>query len=199
MQKETRPVAGAPLTRLLTKLRGNKRFETIVFGSVIALAVLLYALSLVGEKKDADAGGQTAVTASDDYAGETERRLTQVLSSIRGAGKVEVMITYETGKEIVAAMRSNTNTNASESSDGDHVSTTTQTTESTQPATIGKNGADEPLILMEKNPTVRGVVVVAEGAADVRVKLDLLRAVQAALDIPLSRIEVFERTAAKQD
>ncbi|MDO4572184.1 MAG: stage III sporulation protein AG, partial [Clostridia bacterium] len=118
--------------------------------------------------------------------------LAGVLSCIRGAGRVEVMVTYETGTELVTAMTTSTNYNASESSEGERSSTSSQTTESTQPATVSGEGGDEPIVLMEKQPVVRGVIVVAEGAADIRVRLDLQRAVQAVLDIPLSKIEVFE-------
>ena len=49
-----------------------------------------------------------------------------------------------------------------------------------------------PIVLYEKEPTVRGVVVVAEGAADFSVREKLQAAVQAATGIPVSRIEVFE-------
>ncbi|MDR1599010.1 MAG: hypothetical protein LBS11_03945 [Oscillospiraceae bacterium] len=40
-----------------------------------------------------------------------------------------------------------------------------------------------------------GVVVVADGAGDVRVRLELIRAVQTLMDLPASAVEVFQRTA----
>ena len=92
-------------------------------------------------------------------------------------------------------MTKNVNSNQSESSDEGRTSTQTETTESSEPATVSAGGSDEPIVLMEKQPVVRGVIVVAEGAADIRVKLDLQRAVKAVLDIPLSQIEVFELSA----
>jgi hypothetical protein len=41
------------------------------------------------------------------------------------------------------------------------------------------------------NSNVIGVVVVSEGAQDIRVQLELIRAVQTLLDIPASAVEVF--------
>ena len=117
-----------------------------------------------------------------------------MLSCIRGAGKVEVMITYETGREIVTAMTTNTNTSSSISQNGSDTSQSSQTTETSQPATYSGEAGKEPIVLYEKEPTIRGVIVVAEGA-DVTVRLDLQRAVRAVLDVPLSAIEVFERSA----
>ncbi len=190
------------LSRLYARMKSNRKLEIAVYGGVALLAVILYAAALLPSKDKTTEDGGSA-SASEQLSGETEtdveERLRRVLSCIRGAGQVEVMITYETGTEIVAAMNTSTNTNASETSDGEKTSTSTQTTQSEQPATIDGSDGDEPIILLEKTPTVRGVIVVAEGAADVKVKLDLQRAVQAVLDIPLSKIEVFELSKSSMD
>jgi len=37
----------------------------------------------------------------DNYGSEIEKQLSSILSKISGAGKVSVMITYESGKELV--------------------------------------------------------------------------------------------------
>ena len=105
------------------------------------------------------------------------------------------MITYDSGPEIVPAMSTNVNSTGSETSEGSRSSSSQQSTESTEPATVSGSGGNEPIVLKEIEPVVRGVIVVAEGAADIEVRLDLQRAVRAVLDIPLSRIEVFERSA----
>ncbi len=45
---------------------------------------------------------------------------------------------------------------------------------------------------MERQPTVRGVIVVAQGAADISVRMKLQSAVQAVLGVEASRVEVLE-------
>ena len=45
---------------------------------------------------------------------------------------------------------------------------------------------------MEKMPQVRGVIVVAEGAGDISVRMKLQSAVQAVLGVEASGIEVLE-------
>jgi stage III sporulation protein AG len=47
-------------------------------------------------------------------------------------------------------------------------------------------------VLTEIEPTVRGVIVIAEGAADVSVRVKLSNAVMTVLGISADRIEVFE-------
>ena len=210
MQKETnmggcaRPYGGQPQggqthssvwTRFIRRMRTDRRTELLVYGGVALLVVVLYLF--VSRAADggtaADADGVQVLSAAN--AADTETRLQEVLSCIRGAGRVEVMITYETGREIVPAMTTSVNSNGSETSDGDKSSSSQQSTESTQPATDSQSGSNAPIVLKEIEPVVRGVIVVADGAADVTVRLDLQRAVRAVLDIPLSHIEVFERSA----
>ncbi len=210
MQKETnmggcaRPYGGQPQggqthssvwTRFIRRMRTDRRTELLVYGGVALLVVVLYLF--VSRAADggtaANADGVQVLSAAN--AADTETRLQEVLSCIRGAGRVEVMITYETGREIVPAMTTSINSNGSETSDGDKSSSSQQSTESTQPATVSQSGSNAPIVLKEIEPVVRGVIVVADGAADVTVRLDLQRAVRAVLDIPLSHIEVFERSA----
>lgn len=205
MQRETgtdapaRPAEpGRFWRRLLRRMRENRRVELMVYGGIAVLVVALYLLGAradAGGTRDAEAGGDVQIAAATSEA-ELEARLREVLSCIRGAGKVEVMITYDTSREIVPAMTTNVNSTGSESSSGDGSSSSSQqSTESTEPATVAGSGGNEPIVLKEIEPQVRGVIVVAEGAADVNVRMDLQRAVRAVLDIPLSRIEVFERSA----
>ena len=91
-------------------------------------------------------------------------------------------------------MTTNTNTSSSESRSGGDTSLSSQVNETSQPATRSGEEGSEPIVLYEKEPEIRGVIVVAEGAADVAVRLDLQRAVCAVLDVPISAVEVFERS-----
>ncbi len=200
MQKEQGRASGGPSLwkRCVEAMRANKKLELAVYGGIIAIVALLYIAGLSsgkGEKRTETSTAQPAVSAQSQA--DLETRLKNVLSSIRGAGEVEVLITYESSSELVTAMSTNVNSNRSETSDGEKMSTNTQTTEVSEPATVSSSGGNEPIILVEKEPVVRGVIVVAEGAADIRVKLDLQRAVTAVLDIPISKIEVFELSAAQ--
>ena len=68
-------------------------------------------------------------------------------------------------------------------------------TESSRPATV----QDEALVLTEKAPAVRGVIVIAEGAADIGVKLKLQSAVQTVLGVEIDQIEVFEMSLAEYE
>ncbi|MFO7154640.1 MAG: stage III sporulation protein AG, partial [Caldicoprobacter oshimai] len=63
--------------------------------------------------------------------------------------------------------------------------------------TIGETGNAKPLVIKEMEPEIKGVIVIAEGAKDIRVKLDLIRAVQTALGVSPQQVEVFEMETNK--
>ena len=199
MQKERLEKPDEPfLTRLRNALRANRKLEAAVYA---ALAVLVLVLYLSGTRSAASgtAGKNSGGAAGEPKAAGTdavEARLKRVLSSIRGAGEVEVMITYETGRELVTAMTSNVTESSSTNTAGNSAN---ESSEMSEPATVNGANGNEPIVLYEKEPQVRGVLVVADGAADVAVRMNLQRAVQAVLDVPLSNIEVFERSTIPLD
>lgn len=181
--------------RLIGMLRANPKLEIALYAGIAVLVLLVYVAGSAGKRREAQAGGDVTVISEGAGEQEVEARLAEVLGTIRGAGKVEVMITYETGPELIPAMSVDSDSNEAETLDGEKTSTTRKITERSEPATLTGSGGNSTIILVEKKPVARGVIVVAEGAADVAVRLDLQRAVKAVLNIPLSNIEIFEMSA----
>ena len=66
-----------------------------------------------------------------------------------------------------------------------------QTDKNFQPSTYSDSEGSKPIILKEVEPEIKGVIIIAQGAEDVRVKMELMRAVQVALGIKPSQVEVF--------
>jgi len=92
-----------------------------------------------------------------------------VLSAIDGAGDVKCMITLNGEVERVVAY----------SNDEKKSSSSNTSTVSKEPILITVNGKTEPLVLYEIMPSIKGIVIVASGADNIKVKLSLLKAVQA--------------------
>jgi len=189
-QKETDQAQGL-ICRAARALRANRKLEYLVYGGIALLILLLYLSTVL---PDGDEATPNPVTLGEaNTRADVEERLSAVLGSIRGAGRVEVMVTYESGPELVPAMSTDVDVSTTQSTGSDgRENSVSQQTESAKPATVSGSGGTEPIVLTEREPAVRGVIVVAEGAADIAVKHDLQRAVQTVLDVPLSAIEVFE-------
>ena len=95
MQKERETERGdGLLNRLVKRLRGSKRLELLVYAGIAALVLGLYlsGTGRFGRSAEKQSGKLTEQTAAETGQ-STEERLKAVLSTIRGAGQVEVMIT----------------------------------------------------------------------------------------------------------
>lgn len=172
---------GKKVREWLEKL-GHGKKGLVVYGVVFILLVGVYALYSREEP-------ETNVKVDTQTEAGLEERLSEVLGQMRGAGQVRVLITYETGEELVTATVSTTDESISGSGEG---STSTQKRETVQPATVTTEAGQQAIVLYEKEPQIRGVLVVAEGAGDPSVRLNLQRAVMAVTGVSLDRIEVFE-------
>jgi stage III sporulation protein AG len=170
----------------LKKLKGIKNIE-VVIACILGAVILLIYFSGFTKTADTTANFKNEYTTSTAYAEFLENKLSQTLSSIAGAGKVSVMVTLESGPELVIATSTDQKTNTSQSGDNKTESITVVE----NPVIISQNGASRPLILMEILPKVQGVIVVAQGADNVKVRLDLLNAIQGLLDISGSNIQIF--------
>lgn len=118
--------------------------------------------------------------------------LTDHLSQVAGAGPLQVLVSLETDAEqvfIEDRERTQRRTEESDAQGGQRL--VNETDESIhvlwQP---GLGGGREPVRRTTRAPRVRGVLVVAAGATDARVRLHLTHGVQALLDIPPHRIAI---------
>lgn len=134
-------------------------------------------------------------TSETEFVEKMENDLSLLLSQIKGAGKISIMITLKTSAEIITAKDetiSDKTTNEKDNEGG----TRTINEQSTSDKVVFMNeqgGNSKPLVLKEINPEIKGVIIVAEGAKDPKIKLELTKAVQTGLDVPAYRISVFER------
>ena len=165
-----------------------KKHGTIKLILPIALLVLIVCvyMSLFNEETSTESSS-ISYTSSLEYCSILEDKLTKVLGSVKGAGSVHVMVTLESGPELKIATQIDERTNTNTSSSG----STTSVTVVEEPIVVKQNGEEKPLVLMEILPVVKGVVVVAEGAKDSAVKLNLLEAVQSLLGLDGESIQIL--------
>ena len=102
------------------------------------------------------------------------------------------MITYVSSKEIVTAMNTVESTTTTEEEDNNGgTRLINQNDRNSQPSTFNDAEGSKPIILKEVEPEIRGVIIISEGANDIRVKMELMKAVQVALGIKPNQVEVF--------
>ncbi|MFY9178057.1 MAG: hypothetical protein WBI74_09540 [Caldicoprobacterales bacterium] len=188
------------LKDLITRFKQIKNIELILAILVISIVISIY-ISTIDKPSEIDQNEYDQNNETSDLhwidnnstsENRDEQRLKEILSAIKGAGKVEVMITYSSGKEIIPAMNTVESTTITEEEDNNGgTRKINQTDKNFQPSTYSDSEGSKPIILKEVEPEIKGVIIIAQGAEDVRVKMELMRAVQVALGIKPSQVEVF--------
>lgn len=125
---------------------------------------------------------------------KTERRLETILASVSGVGDVDVMITYDTGKEYVTVVnRTGTVLDSTETDVQGGGRQSTESNEETETVMVNSGNESTPFISKEIEPKIRGVLIVAEGAGNVNVRMNVMNAVAAVMDVPYHRIQVLPK------
>ena len=134
----------------------------------------------------------TALTTSTKIGAlekELESKLQANILLMEGVGKVQVSVSFATGLKNEYARNNNVTKNTSKETDKTGgTRETTQVTENNQ--VVMPNGSSQPVMVMEDRPEVAGVLVIAEGARDPKVREGIHTAVQTLLNIPSARITV---------
>jgi stage III sporulation protein AG len=161
---------------LVKRLKSVKHIEFYVAGIAIGLMLLIYfSASLFSGQANANGTvpSQPDITFGD-YQRRTESSVQRVVSSMRGVGKVEVAINWESSIELVIAyITINNNGNISST-----------------PQLVTENGVTRPIVIKEIYPQALGVAMAVQGAEDMRVKLAVLDTVSIFLNIPQDKIVV---------
>ncbi len=172
--------------------KSDLRVRLLLAVGIAAIALLF--LSECGESGAKDASADAAaysVTANDyeEYTAQLERRLTELITSVDGAGRAKVMITLECGTEYVYASQQKSTSAISESSDRNGRSSRDEKRSGEESLILIDAGrGEEPLILKEITPTVAGVVVLCSGADDVNVRQQIIDVVTTALGTSSNRV-----------
>lgn len=168
-------------------LLGRKKNIVIVYVILITGIILLSIGSFLPEK-EVKTEPDAAVINSD-----MEKRIENALSEIDGVGRTRVLITYKTKGEVVPAL----NTNESGSKDSETGSGTVRESVSSgreeSVVLIGSGGSQKPIVVKEFAPSVQGVIVIAEGGSDAKIKQDIIEAVTVLTGVSPHNVGVFTK------
>lgn len=168
------------------KLFTGKNLKLVILIIIFLVAIILYLKMSKSSKTSSNSTSSNVSTYQTtlEYSKVLESKLEEVLSQIEGAGNVKVMITLDGSPELVYALDSNEKTSSTQNG--------STTTSSSSPIILDNKSGSSPLILTEKLPKVKGVIVVSTGAKDIGIKLDILNSVSTLLDISTDKINVLK-------
>lgn len=174
----------------------KKKLENLVLITILLIIVIVVMnVPKKEEKNDVEKAIPSQVEYNQLETEETlEERMERILSYIAGAGSVDVLITYKNGIEQVPMYNTKQNTVITEEADNAGGTRKTEETNEEQSIVFKEEGSEKtPVVKQTINPEIIGVIVVAEGAESLSVKENLIKAVEATLDVPSHRIQVFAR------
>lgn len=158
----------------------NTKLLVIIF--IIGVALILFPS---GNKEKSEKN----VDVSQDYSTyktDLEGDLEKIIAKIKGAGKVDVMITLEDDGDTSFAI----DENVSVSENGDQ---TSKSAEKVHVFSSESSKAEIPIITKKTYPKISGVLICASGAKNSEVKNNIIKATEALLGVKTHRIEVLER------
>lgn len=173
------------IKELIQRLKSVKHIEIIVGVIIIAVLLIIYFNVNEDEVTKSSKSPSSSESSQSSLTDGLEEKLADILSEIDGAGDVKVMITYVSTSEQVTASTNNSHTTTTNGTSGQ---TTTTTATSTPIISNSK-----VIVLQEKMPEVKGVIIVADGAGDVRVRLSLIQATSTVLGVNANSIQIFTR------
>ncbi len=163
-------------------IKTNRKLQiglAILFGILLICCYFLFIHSPSDSNNSNSDNDNTniSLSAAEAYANSLENKLAKILSQVKGAGEVSVLVTLGSGFEYVYA----TEETIKETSSG---STTTNTI-------VLVSG--EPVLVKEVYPEISGVLVSATGADNISVKLNLVTAIQTVIDVANEDITILTR------
>lgn len=148
-----------------------QQFIYIVF--ITGIALLFIAKADLGTKAAPEKESEPIQSEAEDM----EQKLRQTLRLAEGVGEVRVIINYGTTQAKVLAK------DKTEESDD-----TSRRFE--EKVTLGGDG--KPVVLRENAREIKGVLIVAQGGGDAKVRAGLISAAQALLGVEPHKIEVLK-------
>lgn len=133
------------------------------------------------------------IQVEEDYEVRLSAQLEEIISLIKGVGRVKVKI-YITGyTEYEYEYNSRTINKVSTELDqnGGQREIVEDNLERELVVTRDPSGNEKPIIRREKLPEIQGVLIVAQGAENSQIKAEIIYAVRNLLNIPVHRISVL--------
>ncbi len=186
----------------------NKQLTNIVIVILVGILIIIAASAFKDTTNVTTSGNQqnktTNTTASDEnssesestnddsiYENQQEAKLKSLLENIQGVGKVVVMINYEKGEEEIPAYNeSNSSSVINENDSSGGKRTTMQNSTGTNVVLTNNGDSTKPFIVSKYEPKVSGVYIVAEGADDSNIELNITNSVSEFFNISVDKVTV---------
>ena len=165
---------------IVSRLSNFKHFKTIFVVFLSIIVVVIFASSFKRKTVKNSSSSTKTSSLAIEYCKSQENRLEQVLENVKGISNVKVFVMVDEGP----TLRYVEDSSKSDSQNNNTITTTT---------VIVKNGTiSQPIVVVETLPKIKGVLVIAKGAGNIKTKSMLTNIISSVLCINISNVEVLE-------
>lgn len=155
----------------LTQRKNWNKRSILMFIGILGIFLIFSGNSLQSNQKDIPAvESATQTISAEEYTEHLEHSLTQLISSIDGAGEVQVAVTLESSTQTVYALN--------------------QKEEETEHIILNQAQGQNALIEMVWEPEIRGVAIVCKGADNIKVCSQITETVSVLTGVSTNRISI---------
>lgn len=194
------------LKKEISKILGQKSLKNLI-AVCLVLAFILIAMNVLSPSSKGLSNNKLSsatvqenddntVTANEedekDYEEKQKTELKNILKKMNGVGDVEVMMSFENGEEKVPAYDKSTQKSTTEETDnqgGKRVNN--QNTDGSTIVMTTSDGNNEPFILKTYKPKIIGVIILAEGAENSKIKYEIEQAISKLYNLSLDKVNVY--------
>lgn len=180
----------------------EKNRRNLWLAGLAAVGVALLILSSInsGKTDGQQTGIQQAAPVPEQFTGgmtaeedQLGKKLCEMLKQVEGAGRVEVSVRLSGSTRSEYAVNATTGNKTTQEKDQSGGTRTTTEDSGSEQLVMNRSGSggEQPVVEREVAPQIAGVLVVAEGAVDARVKAKIFAAAQVALGVEPQRILVL--------
>lgn len=181
--------------------KNKKKIENIVV-LVLVLIVTLVIINVIWKgdtnskndiKTENYTGSVLANNNQENSETELERKLENILGTIKNVGKVNVLLNYSESSSLVPLYNESTTTSSTEEGDSTGGTRNVTETENKKDVVFSENsGEKNPVTQKTQMPTIQGAIITAEGASDANVRTNIVNGVCAITGLSIDKIQVFE-------
>ena len=164
----------------------TQKNKWIIFAIIVAICFLAFGSCDSQSDETKKAENATPSENYQKYIKSMEAELEEMLTSVKGVGRVKVMLTFETMDEKVLA----TNRKGNLESEVEEQGSRNKSSDEESVFLFGSGTGEQPYVLKKRLPIPVGVLVTATGAESESVKLEIYESVKALYGISGHRIKV---------
>ena len=165
--------------------------EQLLIGALVGILLLVIAIPVPKDEKQQET--EVLREESVEKEADIETQLKEILQKI--SGRAEVFITYEDDGKIVVEKDESVSEELVQEADSSGGTRTTTTTRNERETVYG--GTESPYVIQEITPTVKGILIVAEGGGNASVKKQIQETIEALFGLDSHKISIMKMEVTK--